>query len=340
MPRRISEGKAWQVIGMWRAGRKQVHIAAHLHIPQGTVSKLINRYRTKQHVRPGVSTGRPKKTSAQEDRRLYRMCRQNRFKSTSTLRDEWQQDLNIRISCSTVNRRLLCRGLKARRPAKKPLLTQQRRQNRLDWARQHRHRQLRHWRHVLFSDESRFLLHRTDGRTFVRRERGERFQEDTVRPTVAHGGGSVHVWGGIRYGGRTNLVILHQNVNAGTYRHLLETEMVPYARRHFGRNFLFMHDNAPAHRARRVQEYLQEQEIEQLPWPAYSPDLNPIEHSWDALDRAVRKRRIQPTNLRQLEDMLVEEWTNLSQRDLNKLIESVPRRIDAVVQARGGYTRY
>ena len=73
---------------------------------------------------------------------------------------------------------------------------------------------------------------------------------------------------------------------------------------------------------------------------ALFPDLNPIEHAWDALDRAIRKRDVQPTNLRELGEALIQEWNGLSQRDLNKLVESLPRRIDAVIQARGGYTRY
>ncbi len=87
--------------------------------------------------------------------------------------------------------------------------------------------------------------------------------------------------GGLYYGGRTNLVILQGNVNADSYWRVLETEMLPYARRHFDRNFLFQHDNA--HRARRLQDFLEEEEEEvgQLPWPPYSPDLNPIEHAWD-----------------------------------------------------------
>lgn len=135
-------------------------------------------------------------------------------------------------------------------------------------------------------------------------------------------------------------MVLHRNVNADTYRQVLEAEMVPYARRTFGRNFLFMHDNAPAHRARRLQAYLEEEEIEQLPWPPYSPDLNPIEHLWDALDRAVRKRRVQPTTLVELENALVEEWDELSRRDINKLVESMPRRVTSVIQAQGGYTKY
>ena len=66
-------------------------------------------------------------------------------------------------------------------------------------------------------------------------------------------------------GGRINLVILAENINADSYRRLLETEMVPYAKDNFGRNFLFYHDNAPAHRARRIQDFFEEENIEQLP---------------------------------------------------------------------------
>ena len=340
MPRHIPEGRAWQVIGMWRAGRKQANIATHLRMSQSTVSRIIQRYRAKNHVRPGVSTGCPPKTTARENRMLYEMCRRKRTLSANALKDWWNPRIQERVSRQTVNRRLLSRGLRSRRPAKIPLMTQGRKQQRLEWSNQHHRRQLGHWRHVLFSDESRFLLHRVDGRLRVRREVGQRFQEDCVTGTIAHGGGSVHVWGGIHYGGRTNLVVLHGNVNADSYRRVLETEMVPYARAHFGHNFVFQHDNAPAHRARRLQAYLEEEGIEQLPWPPYSPDLNPIEHCWDALGRAVHQRDVQPANLDELEEALTEEWVALSQRYINKLVESLPRRIRAVIQARGGYTKY
>ena len=108
-------------------------------------------------------------------------------------------------------------------------MTMERKQRRLGRAQQHRNRQLRHWRLVLFSDESRFLLHRVDGRVRVRREAGQRFADDCVMGTIVHGGGSVRVLGTINYGGRTNLVILQANVNADTYQQLMATEMVPYA---------------------------------------------------------------------------------------------------------------
>jgi hypothetical protein len=96
--------------------------------------------------------------------------------------------------------------------------------------------------------------------------------------------------------------------------------------------FLLQHDNAPPHRARVVEDFLQQQQIYQLPWPAYSLDCNPIEHAWDTIDRAVRSRDVQPSNL--------EEWRNIGQRSINKLVESMPRRIQAVIDSRGGYIKY
>ena len=62
-----------------------------------------------------------------------------------------------------------------------------------------------------------------------------------------------------------------------------------------------------------LQEFLQDEEVEQLSWPPYSSDLNPIEHASDAMDRAIRQRGVQPRNLRELADALIQEWDALSQ---------------------------
>jgi transposase len=61
-----------------------------------------------------------------------------------------------------------------------------------------------------------------------------------------------------------------------------------------------------------VHDFLQDRNVCVLPWPAKSPDLNPIEHVLDLLDHRVRARTIPPINVWELAGALVEEWGNMS----------------------------
>ena len=76
------------------------------------------------------------------------------------------------------------------------------------------------------------------------------------------------------------------------------------------------------------------------PQPAKSPDVNPIEHLWDELQRAVDKRDVRPLNLNQLGAALTEEWNNIPVERLENLVSSMPRRLQAVINSYGGHTRY
>ena len=73
--------------------------------------------------------------------------------------------------------------------------------------------------------------------------------------------------------------------------------MLPFARATFQDNFVYQDDNAPAHRARTVGTFLEDQGVEHLPWPACSPDMNPIENLW-----AEVTRKINNNELRQLQN--------------------------------------
>ncbi len=71
-----------------------------------------------------------------------------------------------------------------------------------------------------------------------------------------------------------------------------------------------------------------------------SPDLNPIEHLWDVVEREIRIMDVQPTNLQQLRDAIMSLWTKISEECFQHLVEFMPRRIKAVLKAKGGPTRY
>ena len=193
---------------------------------------------------------------------------------------------------------------------------------------------------IIFLMEFTLVLTSNDGRIKVWRRAGERFADCCTDRVTSFNGGSVMVWGGISLRGKTNLVIIEGNLNALRYRdEILDPVAIPYLR-NLGPNAILQDDNARPHRARIITEYLQNLGVERMEWPAMSPDLNPIEHLWDQLGRAVYARVTHGTTLADLKQMLVEEWDAMPQQNVAKLVSSMRRRCHAVASVFGNTTRY
>ena len=101
-----------------------------------------------------------------------------------------------------------------------------------------------------------------------------------------------------------------------------------------------MNDNSRLHRAHLLIEFLHDNNIARLEWPACSPDMNPMDHAWDTLKRAGFGRDDPPTALKDLRRFAIEEWDNLDQQDLDELVDIMPLRIQACIYARGHATGY
>jgi transposase len=141
---------------------------------------------------------------------------------------------------------------------------------------------------------------------------------------------------------KLDLVTIQGNLTGDRYiRDILQPVVVPHFDNHpLATRPVCMNDNARPHRSRAVTAYLQSEAVTSVPWPAMSPDLNPIEHIWDMLGRRIYAREPHVKNIRQLEAALHREWQQLSQQDIRRLTGGMRRRVEAVIQARGGYTRY
>ena len=107
-----------------------------------------------------------------------------------------------------------------------------------------------------------------------------------------------------------------------------------------GQDAVFMDDNVCPHRARILDTCLRQHHVTRMDWPACSPDLNPIEHVWDQLGRAVRQRLNINSTLVDLRRYMLEEWDRLPMANLQRLIHSMRIRCDACIAAAGGATRY
>ena len=301
--------------------------------------KTVRRHDETQSHADRQRVGRPKLSTVRDDRVLVRLSLQNRRETIPALRASWGEH-GVLSSDSTVKRRLQEAGLHGRRAVKKPLLTPVHRAKRLAFAQEHANWTWIDWSTVLWTDESRFTLFQNDGNVFVRRRVNEQLRPDCIVPTVKFGGGGVTVWGAMSYRGTGFLTPLTGNLNARGYIQILEDSMVPSAHLlGYGNHYFFMDDGAPCHRAGIVSTWKDENNVRCLQnWPPQSPDLNPIENLWKELKTSVR--RFRSRNLRELAANLETAWANIPVVKCQRLIRSMPDRIQAVIAARGGYTRY
>ena len=122
-------------------------------------------------------------------------------------------------------------------------------------------------------------------------------------------------------------IIVRGNLNGQIYRqNILEASVVPHFDSHpLNTRPVFMDDNARSHRALVVTDCLRDESIATLPWPARSPDLNPIE-------------TVQTLN--ELEQTLHQEWQRLTQVQIRRLVGSMRRQLAAVIRVNGSYTNY
>ncbi|GFW28247.1 transposable element Tcb2 transposase [Trichonephila clavipes] len=173
--------------------------------------------------------------------------------------------------------------------------------------------------------------------------RGSRNNPAFVHESVRFGGGECWCMVATQLTGAqtsTSYIIRDGPLTARRYRdEILRPIVVPYAAA-IGDDFILMDDNCRPHRANLVEDFLFEERIVRMEWPACSPDMNPIEHIWDALRRRVVGHQPPPQTLQELERALLEEWDRIPQLVINSLIDSMPQRCSTLLAIRGKDTPY
>ena len=311
---------------------------------RSAVVSVFNKWRNQGETtskRRGV--GRPPLITDVGRRRLGRQVKQDRRRTVAELTSDFNAGQSTSVSEHTVHRTLLTMGLRSRRPMHVPMLTPRHRQLRLKWARDHRHWTLAQWQSVAWSDESRYRLHHADGRVRIRRRPGKQLLDTCTAGRRQAGGGSIMLWGTFTWTSMGPVELVQGTMTAETYRTLVADHVHPFMTTMFPNGSgIFQQDNAPCHKARSVMEWFEEHsgELQLMCWPPNSPDLNPIEHIWDVIERGVRAHRPPPRNLRELGDLCVQLWCQLPPATYQGLIASMPRRVAAVIRAHGGHTSY
>ncbi|GFW22191.1 transposable element Tc3 transposase [Trichonephila clavipes] len=179
------------------------------------------------------------------------------------------------------------------------------------------------------------------GRLLIWREQRTRYHQSNTFERHSYRGGGILVWAEISLGGHTDLHVFHGGTVTGLrYRdEILDQYVRPYAAA-IANDFILMDDNARPHRARIVEEYLDDHGLERMEWPARSPDLNPIEHLWDYLGREVAALNPPPRSLHELKRGLLCVWSSLPIPVSDNLINSMGNRCRQCIQVRGGHIPY
>jgi DDE superfamily endonuclease/Transposase len=247
------------------------------------------------------------------------------------------------ICPQTARNALKQEGLKAVVKAKKPLLTKVHRKQRLAFAQRHLNWTVEDWKKVMWSDETKINRIGSDGKVYVWKKKGEAPTDRTTIPTVKFGGGNnLMVWGCMGWNGVGKLTEVIGKMDRFQYVEILKDSLVESMEKLDldPATSCFQQDNDPKHTSDHAWEWFQEEELTVLEWPSQSPDLNPIEHLWEHLKRQLLKYPKPPSGCHELWDRLVEEWNKIPPETCQGLIESMPRRVAAVLKANGGHTKY
>ena len=174
----------------------------------------------------------------------------------------------------------------------------------------------------------------------MRRRQGEDMLEQCVDENHGRRVPSIMVWGAMHHGGKSDIVVVEGTLAQMQYIDILRNTCLPFARATFRENFVLVQDNAPAHSGRRTRDFLAQEQVEVMDWPPRSPDMNPIEHLWNQMGNKVRQLESPPHNLVELRAAVLQAWHQLDDERVARLVDSMPRRVRALRNARGGNTRY
>ncbi len=212
-------------------------------------------------------------------RRMDRLVRDDRKATVTQITTRYNQGMQNTISEHTTHQTLKQMSSSSRRPHRVPLRSDKNSTRRIQFTQTHQNWTIEDWKNVAWSDESWFMLQHSDDGVRIWRKEHESMDPSSL-----------------------SIVSDHVHPFMTTVHHLL---------------MYFQQDNAPCHKAQIISDWFLEHDNEftLLKRPPQSPDLNPIEHLWDVVER-----EIHIMDLQQLRDAIMPIWPKSLRNVSNTLL--------------------
>src|SRR6266568_3899483 len=335
----ISSAQKENILSLASNQLSTCHIASKLGIGRSTISRVLQEHLPNQEI---PSAGCPSKLSHTNKRSILTQITTGKAANAVQATRHINTIISHPIHPQTVRNVLKQHSFKAVTKKKKPLFTAAHRKKWLDFALRHKEWTVEDWKRVIWSDETKINRIGSNGKQWVWKKVGEGLIEREVQGTVKFGGGNIMVWGCMGWNGVGELAEVEGRMDADQYVDILDNHLLPSIEESgiADGECVFQQDNDPKHTSRKARNWMEENNITLLHWPPQSPDLNPIEHLWHHIKSQLCKYETPATGVWEIWDRVAEVWNNIEPEVCHGLIESMPRRLEAVIKAKGGNTKY
>lgn len=297
---------------------------------QATVYRVMKREQEGSSMDHSQGAGRPQKLGEREARIIAQNLRRDPSLSAGQLVGILAER-GTRVSDWTVKQFLKARGYQYSRPPRGPMISADNKIRRVQWCLQRQEEPRLRWDTVIFADESQVQVHRNTLKLWRKTDSPSKAPIPTQSPRVG-------MWSAFSSRGVFPIIFYEASLKAPDYCRILSEGLLETARILHPEGFQLVHDNATCHTAAVTKTWLAGNGIQVLPWPASSPDLNPIENLWALLKNRIERRR--PRTKAELKQFLEEEWSKISHETLQNLATSLVDRLRLCVEADGCAIRY
>lgn len=335
---RLTEQQKARLMVLFEEGRSVRGISEEINLPKSTIQDLKQKWQNTGSLNRLPGSGRKRISTEEQDTRLVTFLENHPFETAVEARRQTDFPGSVRVARRRVKERS---GLRNRAAVKKPFLTTVNKEQRVGFALQYLQEGLGFWRNVVFTDEKTFQSC-YNGRLRVYRPRNTRFEEKYTQTVKTSGRFSVNVWGYMTARGLGLCHRINGRFTAEVYSDILENVMLPSVSNIFPqRNFIYQHDNCPVHTARRILDWMRENDVNLLPWPSRSPDVNPIENVWGHIVKTMnRANDFRPHNSEELWNKIQEIWNTFTADYFQTLIASMPKRLELLIDKNGAGIKY